>query len=297
MTETLTKELAVTKALELPFWKAPSNAEILGGGITNFNVKITDESRTYVVRLGEDIVEHGVMRFNELSACRAAHAAGVAPAVRYFQKGALVQDYIPAEPLSEEEIQQPEMLELIVALLGKVHRDATQLIRGPVLAFWVFHILRDYTETLRLLDSDHIPKLDDLMQKAQKLEAAVGKVQLVLCHNDLLPANILNENGRLWLVDWEYAGMNSPLFDLGGLATNASLTENLQKLLLAIYFDTPVSDELWERYNAMKCASLLRESMWSMVSEQTSKIQFDYANYTRENLLRFERAYAELQLK
>jgi len=297
MTETLTKELAVTKALELPFWKAPSNAEILGGGITNFNVKITDEGRTYVVRLGEDIVEHGVMRFNELSACRAAHAAGVAPAVRYFQKGALVQDYIPADPLSEEEIQQPEMLELIAALLGKVHRDATQLIRGPVLAFWVFHILRDYTETLRLLDSDHIPKLDDLMQKAQKLEAAVGKVQLVLCHNDLLPANILNENGRLWLVDWEYAGMNSPLFDLGGLATNASLTENLQKLLLAIYFDRPVSDELWERYNAMKCASLLRESMWSMVSEQTSKIQFDYADYTRENLLRFERAYAELQLK
>lgn len=56
MTETLTKELAVTKALELPFWKAPSNAEILGGGITNFNVKITDEGRIYVVRLGEDIV-------------------------------------------------------------------------------------------------------------------------------------------------------------------------------------------------------------------------------------------------
>lgn len=242
-------------------------------------------------------LEHGVMRFNELSACRAAHAAGVAPAVRYFQKGALVQDYIPADPLSEEEIQQPEMLELIAALLGKVHRDATQLIRGPVLAFWVFHILRDYTETLRLLDSDHIPKLDDLMQKAQKLEAVVGKVQLVLCHNDLLPANILNEDGRLWLVDWEYAGMNSPLFDLGGLATNASLSENLQTLLLETYFDTPVSDELWERYNSMKCASLLRESMWSMVSEQTSKIQFDYANYTRENLLRFERAYAELQLK
>ncbi|MFS8181323.1 phosphotransferase [Pseudovibrio denitrificans] len=297
MTETLTKELAVTKALELPFWKAPSNAEILGGGITNFNVKITDEGRTYVVRLGEDIVEHGVMRFNELSACRAAHAAGVAPAVRYFQKGALVQDYIPADPLSEEEIQQPEMLELIAALLGKVHRDATQLIRGPVLAFWVFHILRDYTETLRLLDSDHIFKLDDLMQKAQKLEAAVGNVHLVLCHNDLLPANILNENGRLWLVDWEYAGMNSPLFDLGGLATNASLSESMQTMLLETYFDTPVSDELWERYNAMKCASLLRESMWSMVSEQTSKIQFDYADYTRENLLRFERAYAELQLK
>ncbi|WP_108820399.1 phosphotransferase [Pseudovibrio sp. Alg231-02] len=297
MSETLTKELAVTRALELPFWKKPTNAEILGGGITNFNVKITDEGRTYVVRLGEDIVEHGVMRFNELSACRAAHVAGIAPAVRYFQKGALVQDYVDAEPLSEADIQDPQRLRSIAGVLTKVHREATQLIRGPVLAFWVFHILRDYAETLRLMDSDHLPSLNALMAKAEKLERAVGKVQLVLCHNDLLPANILNENERLWLVDWEYAGLNSPLFDLGGLATNASLSEGLQQILLETYFDAPISDALWAQYSAMKCASLLRESMWSMVSEQTSKIQFDYASYTRENLLRFEHAYADLQLK
>lgn len=296
MTETLTTELAVTKALKLPFWKAPHNAEILGGGITNFNVKITDEGRTYVVRLGEDIVEHGVMRFNELSACRAAHAAGIAPAVRYFQKGALIQDYIPAEPLNEADIHDPQTLSSIAQVLIKVHVDATQLIRGPVLAFWVFHILRDYAETLQLMNSDHLHRFNELMLKAEKLENAVGKVHLVLCHNDLLPANILNENGRLWLVDWEYAGLNSPLFDLGGLATNAGLSEGLQKMLLETYFDALISDELWAQYSAMKCASLLRESMWSMVSEQTSKIQFDYASYTRENLLRFERAYAELQL-
>ncbi|KZL21216.1 thiamine kinase [Pseudovibrio axinellae] len=296
MTETLTTELAVAKALELPFWKSPSNAEILGGGITNFNVKVTDEGRTYVVRLGEDIIEHGVMRFNELSACRAAHAAGIAPAVRYFQKGALIQDYIEAEPLNEAGIQDPQTLSSIAQLLTKVHVDATKLIRGPVLAFWVFHILRNYAETMQLMDSDHRHRLNALMLKAEKLENAVGNVQLVLCHNDLLPANILNENGRFWLVDWEYAGLNSPLFDLGGLATNASLSEGLQKLLLETYFDAHVSDELWAQYSAMKCASLLRESMWSMVSEQTSKIQFDYASYTRENLLRFERAYAALQL-
>lgn len=296
MTETLTKELAVTKALELPFWKAPSNAEILVGGITNFNVKITDEGRTYVVRLGEDIIEHGVMRFNELSACRAAHAAGIGPAVRYYEKGALVQDYIDAVALSAADIQDRHTLTSIAQVLTRVHTEASRLIRGPVLAFWVFHILRDYAETLQLMDSRHVAKLNDLMRQAEKLEAAVGPVELALCHNDLLPANILNENGRLWLVDWEYAGMNSPLFDLGGLATNANLSEELQRLLLETYYEAPVTDDLWARYSAMKCASLLRESMWSMVSEQTSQIQFDYASYTAENLLQFEQAYAELEL-
>nr|WP_244649575.1 phosphotransferase [Pseudovibrio japonicus] len=297
MTETLTKELAVTKALELSFWKAPSDAEILVGGITNFNVKVTDEGHTYVVRLGHDITEHGVMRFNELSACRAAHAAGIGPAVRYYEEGALVQDYIDAVPLSAGEIQDRHTLASIAQVLIQVHTEASRLIRGPVLAFWVFHILRDYAETLRLMDSAHVGKLNDLMQRAERLESAVGPVELALCHNDLLPANILSEKGRIWLVDWEYAGMNSPLFDLGGLATNANLSEELQKFLLEVYYDAPVSDDLWARYNAMKCASLLRESMWSMVSEQTSQIQFDYASYTAENLLQFEQAYAELALR
>ncbi len=232
MTETLTKELAVTKALELPFWKSPSNAEILVGGITNFNVKITDEGRTYVVRLGHDIAEHGVMRFNELSACRAAYAAGIGPAVRYYEQGALVQDYIDAVPLTSADIQDSHTLTSIAQVLTRVHTEASRLIRGPVLAFWVFHILRDYAETLRLMDSEHVGKLNGLLHRAEKLEAAVGPVELALCHNDLLPANILNENGRFWLVDWEYAGMNSPLFDLGGLATNANLSEELQRQLL-----------------------------------------------------------------
>ena len=41
----------------------------------------------------------------------------------------------------------------------------------------------------------------------------------------------------------------------------------------------------------MKCASLLREAMWSMVQERRSAIDFDYAAYTGENLERFERAW------
>jgi thiamine kinase-like enzyme len=95
-------------------------------------------------------------------------------------------------------------------------------------------------------------------------------------------------------VDWEYGAFNSPLFDLGGLASNNELAPGLEERFLELYFDAPVTDELRGRYRAMKCASLLREAMWSMVSELHLAIDFDYQAYTAENLARFEHAYARL---
>ena len=100
---------------------------------------------------------------------------------------------------------------------------------------------------------------------------------------------------RLWLVDWEYAGFNSPLFDLGGLASNSELSPEQAEQALSLYFGRPVDDDLRRRAAAMTAASLLRETMWSMVSEIHSTVDFDYAAYTAENLRRFEAAYADFQ--
>ena len=97
---------------------------------------------------------------------------------------------------------------------------------------------------------------------------------------------------RSALVDWEYAGFNSPLFDLGGLASNSELAPAVREKLLEYYFDKPVTDQLRYRFAAMTAASLLRETMWSMVSEIHSQIDYDFASYTAENVARFEKAYA-----
>jgi thiamine kinase-like enzyme len=86
----------------------------------------------------------------------------------------------------------------------------------------VFQVLRDYGHVLREGGSAHLPDLPRLAAAAERLEAAVGPVEIVFGHNDLLPANLIDDGDRLWLVDWEYAGFNSPLFDLGGLASNAA---------------------------------------------------------------------------
>jgi thiamine kinase-like enzyme len=274
----------------LPCFEAPHGIAPLGGGITNVNVTVIDRGRKFVVRLGEDIPEHMVMRWNELAIGRAAEAAGVSPAIRHAEPGVMVLDFLEAAPLAEADLHEEETLRAAVRLVAQVHREVTPRLRGPVLTFWVFHVLREYAAFLQERGTPHAALLPGLMEQAAMLERAVGRVDLVLGHNDLLPANILRGEGRLWLIDWEYGGFNSPLFDLGGLATNAGLPPEAERLMLSTYFGAEPDAALSERYGAMKCASLLRETMWSMVSELTSELDFDYGAYTEENLARYRRA-------
>ncbi|MEK0085765.1 phosphotransferase [Benzoatithermus flavus] len=274
----------------LPLWRGPVDPQPLGGGITNTNFLVEDGGRRFVVRVGDDIPHHGVMRFNELAASRAAFAAGVSPAVVHAEPGILVLAHIDGRTLTPEDVRRD--LARVLELVRRAHREIQRHLRGPALVFWVFHVLRDYAHTLREGGFRLAHRLPDWLATAERLEAAVGPVELVYGHNDLLAANLIDDGSRLWLIDWDYGGFNSPLFDLGGLASNNELDEAQRSWLLEAYFDRPVTDELRRRAQAMLVASLLREAMWSMVSELHATLAFDFAAYTAENLARFERALA-----
>ena len=142
--------------------------------------------------------------------------------------------------------------------------------------------------------SAHSKILSRLVKQSELLEINSGPFEIVFGHNDLLPANFLDDGSRLWIIDWEYAGYNTPLFDLGGLSSNNDFSLKEEIYLLENYFEKNINDKLLLKYNSLKCASLLRETMWSMVSELISKIDFDYAKYTEENLSKFNEAYKKL---
>ncbi len=285
-----------TLVKNLSCWNTPVDPIPLGGGITNTNFTVQDGERKYVVRIGEDIPVHGIMRFNELSASRAAHGAGLSPEVFHSENGVLVIDFIASRTLSPADIRNLVMLEQIVPIIRRVHHDIPRYLEGPVLSFWVFQVLRDYRRTLRQANSRMIADLDGLESIAHELEHAVGSVHLVFGHNDLLAANFLDDGQRLWIIDWDYAGFNSPLFDLANLASNNEFDVDLEHRLLELYFHDGVPDKVWQSFSAMKCASLLREAMWSMVSEIHSTLDFDYVAYTTENLERFNTVYEHYKL-
>jgi thiamine kinase-like enzyme len=276
----------------LAIWSGPVDPFPLAGGITNQNFTVEDRGRRYVVRVGNDILVHGVVRANELAASRAAHLAGLSPGVVHAEPGVLVLDFVEGRTLAPEDVRNPANIARLVDMVRRCHRDVPQYLRGPAAMFWVFHVVRDYAHTLREGDSPHVPLLQDLLARAARLEATVGPIEVVFGHNDLLAANFIDDGHRLWLVDWEYAGFNSPLFDLGGLASNSEFSPEQAEQALSLYFDKPVDDRLRRRAAAMTAASLLRETMWSMVSEVHSTVDFDYSAYTAENFRRFEGAYA-----
>ncbi len=280
----------LTRALSLPIWTGKASATPLGGGITNLNVLVTDANRRAVVRIGDDIPVHQIMRFNELAASQAAHAAGVSPAVLHHEPGALVIDFVDGRTMTAEDLRSQDLLEQALALVMHAHRDIPLHLRGPALTFWVFQVVRDYAATLEEGNSRHRPALGPLLDEAAALERAVGRIEMVFGHNDLLPGNFLHDGARMWLIDWDYGGWGSPLFDLGGLAANTGLDAAQETWMLGAYFGSPPDADLWRRYRAMKAAAALREAMWSMVQEIHSQLDFDYKGYTADYLETYRQA-------
>lgn len=281
-------------AARLPCFDTPTEIAALDGGITNVNLKLRDGGKQYVVRLGSDIPEHGVLRWNELALSRAAEADGISPGVIYHAPGVLVLEFIPSTALDEAGVRDPQNLSRIVDLVAKSHRGLGKHLTEPVLSFWPFQVNQTYMTRLRAAGSAHVSLLPQLETDAATLQAATGPVEMVIGHNDLLAANILDDGSRLWLIDWEYGGFNTPLFDLAGLAGNNGLSEDQERAMLAQYFDAP-ADAQWRPFMAMKCVSLMRETLWSMTSELHSELDFDYAAYTAENLERFNAALADFR--
>jgi thiamine kinase-like enzyme len=282
----------------LPVWSGRVDPVPLAGGITNHNFVVEDRGRRYVVRVGHDIPVHGVLRSNELAASRAAHAAGLSPRIVYAEPGYMVLDFIDGRTFSPDDVRDQRNLPRLVDLVRRCHRDIPLYLRGPAAMFWVFHVVRDYAHTLREAGSRHVNRLPALLTEAERLRQAAGPIDVVFGHNDLLAANVMDDGSRLWLLDWDYAGFNSPLFDLGGLASNSELSPRQAIDVLEMYFERPADDDLKRRAAAMTAASLLRETMWSMVSEIHSRVDFDYSAYTAENMARYEaafRAFTEME--
>ena len=269
----------------LPLWTGAVSIAPLPGGITNKNYLVTDSGRRAVVRIGGDIPVHGVLRFNEQAASRAAAAAGVSPKVLYAEPSLLVLDFIDGRTYAADDVRANARR--CVELVKRAHREIPKHLRGPTLAFNVFHVIRDYGHTL---DDDGRSDRGGLVAATASLEEKLGPIDLVFGHNDLLAGNFIDDGERLWLVDWDYAGWNTPLFDLGGLASNNGFNAQERDALLEDYFGAPPSDELRRRLQAILIASLARETLWSMVSETRSTIDFDYKAYTQENRARFEAA-------
>ena len=271
------------KIARLSIWQGPVVLEPLPGGLTNISYVATDRSGKYVVRCGEDIPAHHVFRDREVAVSRAAFEAGLSPEIVHVEPGIAILRFIEARTFVESDLRADALR--IVALLKTCHRDVARRLRGPANMFWVFHVIRDY---VRLIDAD--PKY---LALADRLEAAQVPLPIVFGHNDLLPGNVMDDGTRLWLIDWEYAGFGTAMFDLANLSSNGEFDAAGDAALLDAYFEVRVDDGLRRSFTAMKAASTLREALWAMVSDVHLKTPgADYKTHARTYLARLDRLLA-----
>jgi thiamine kinase-like enzyme len=278
----------------LPIWNGAISIEPLKGGLSNESFLVADANGKHVVRFGKDFPFHHVFRPREIMAARAAAAAGFAPAVEFAEPGVMVSAFLGAKTFGPEDVRQNRQR---IARLARVfHEEMPKYVSGAGFMFWVFHVNRDYARTLETGKSRMIDRLPEFLVLNDALEAAQQPLPIVFGHNDLLPANFLDDGKKLWLIDFEYAGFSTAMFDLAGAASNAGMTAGESEELLAEYFGHAPDEKLKRSHAAMQCASLLREAMWSMVSVlHLSGTGADYVTYTAENLARLEAALETYQ--
>jgi thiamine kinase-like enzyme len=125
------------------------------------------------------------------------------------------------------------------------------------------------------------------LETLAKIESAVGvPARVAPCHNDLLAANFLQDENRIWILDWEYAGVGDVFFDLANLAASNGFDDADEQLLLQFYFGEALPADL-ARLRLLRLASDLREAMWGFVQLGISRLNFDYREYALLHLQRF----------
>lgn len=275
----------------LKCWHGRLSIEPLKGGISNESWKVTDARGKHVVRFGHDYPFHHVERSREVMVARAAHAAGFSPTIEHAEQGVMVSAFLEAKTFDASDVRANA--DRILLLLKDFHQTMPAHVSGTANLFWVFHVIRDYARTLKAGNSRMLRWVPGFVDLADELEAEQIALPIIFGHHDLLPANFMDDGEKLWLVDFEYAGFGTAMFDLAGFSSNAGFGSDETEALLHAYFGQAPDEKMARAMSAMQCASLLREAMWSMVSElHLNAPGVDYENYTAENLAKLDTALA-----
>ena len=267
------------RVARLPFWQAPVEIAPLEGGLTNVSFVVTCRGERFVARCGEDIPVHHVFRDRERAASRAAFEAGLSPELLHVEGDISVLRFIAGRTFEEPDLRAD--IGRLAALLKICHTEVPRHVRGPANIFWVFHVIRDYVAQL---DADRA-----YLALAERLERLQVPLPIVFGHHDLLPGNVMDDGERLWLIDWEYGGFGTAMFDLANLASNGGFGPAEDETLLHAYFEGRVDNGLRRAFAAMKAASALREALWAMVSDVHLRTPgVDYKAHAATYLGRFE---------
>jgi thiamine kinase-like enzyme len=282
----------VAEVLERLWPGRAATVESLSGGITNANFKVDLGSEQVVVRVpGRNTELLGIDRRAEVAANRTAAAIGVAPEIVAVDDltGCIVTRFVAGRPIPMAELSSEPTLGEVIATLLRVHGAGTVAI-----TFDHFAVIRSYHHAARHRGVSEPFDYREASAVLDRIEAARPFRPRVLGHNDLLNANLLHD-GAVRILDWEYAGMADPYFDLANFSVNNELGADADASVLEHYFGS-VDDSKLATLRLMKLVSELREAMWGVIQVAISELDVDFVGYATERGERFEALLETIEL-
>jgi thiamine kinase-like enzyme len=290
----------------MPEWKGLNlMVETLKGGITNKLLKVqlpTGES--YVIRIFGSKTELFIDRENEVENLRQVEALGVSPRlIKYLpEKNTMVVEFIPGRPLTNSDFTKTDLLEKIIRPIKLIHKSH---VKFPKLFDPLQQIISMY-KVLRTIGSEY-PEFDimNTLRSLEKLSslANVSYSDYVPCHNDLLADNfiLVEDNEKdiepIFLIDWEYAGMSTPYYDISDMLQEILVPREIEEDIIRMYWEDKNLEEHIYKTDLFKPFPDIYWFLWSLIQLNLSKINFDYYSYGKDKFRNAQSNICEIRKK
>ena len=266
--------------------------ERLSGALTNVSYKVTTEAGAYVLRLAGAGTSDYVDRTAEGHNARAAAAAGVNAEVLYFdaREGTMLTRFVEGVGMDEDGFSGDPWAPARAALALKRVHGAGRVFESR---FDAFAMIDGYVDLLHRL---RMPLPEDYYEVGKEAEAVrraleASPMPLAPCHNDPWPGNLLDTGGDIYIIDWEYSGMNDPVWDLGDLSVEAGFGPEQDQAMMETYYGGPAPAALYSRLALYKTMSDLHWSLWAMVQHANGNPADNFLTYAT---MRLERCKARM---
>ena len=277
--------------------KDVSQAEIVKiGGMSNKNYKVVFEGKSYVLRVpglgSEGMVERSNEEFNAIEGCR----MGVNPQIKYFnaKTGIKLADFIEnAETLNSGTIQRHENLRKIADIYHQVHDSHVRLKNE----FNIFQEIEKYDKLITQKNAVMYKGWANFKPKVMALESHLNKigVELTACHNDAVPENFIKaEDGTIYLIDWEYSGMNDPMADFAALFIESEFSVDSRDYFLKEYYHDDLPPKIEER---ILCYEILWDTLWAQWAVIKDACGDDFGSYGLDRYNRAKENYKKMTNK
>lgn len=263
-----------------------SEVEIIQiGGMSNKNFRVNLNGNSYVLRVpgngSEGMVERANEEFNAMEACK----LGVNPTIRYFnaKTGVKLADFIEnAETLNAATIQRHDNMKKIAKIYKTLHGAHIRLKNE----FNIFQEIEKYDILISKAGTRMYKGWEDVRPQVMALESYLNElgVELCPCHNDALYENFIKAaDGTIYLIDWEYSGMNDPMADFAALFIEAGFSNENQDYMLMKYFDGVIPNNVYQK---ILCYQILWDYLWAQWTVIKEAKGDDFGTYGKDRYYR-----------